>query len=134
MALVLLAHNVGVIGTLLLVPHDIGAIGIWHWCYWCLALLLFVSGIGPVSKWHQGCIAAMGTWHMAFMHSAPVSAVLCGCWLLDNNPSGVQVQVTRLVEERMLQQPSRAEAYRQYQRTTPMWFPGISTFQRKRVA
>ena len=36
-----------------------------------------------------------------------------------------QVQVTRLVEQRMLQQPSRAAAYRQYQQTTAMWFPGI---------
>ncbi|KAL3136755.1 hypothetical protein ABBQ38_005471 [Trebouxia sp. C0009 RCD-2024] len=44
------------------------------------------------------------------------------------------VQVTRLVEERMLKQPGRAAAYRQYQQTTPMWFPGVSTFQNKHVA
>lgn len=40
----------------------------------------------------------------------------------------VQVQVTRLVEQRMLQQPSRAAAYRQYQQTTAMWFPGKFCF------
>lgn len=31
--------------------------------------------------------------------------------------------VTALVEERMLKQPSRAEAYRQYQKTTSVWIP-----------
>ena len=41
----------------------------------------------------------------------------------------VQVQVTRLVEQRMLQQPNRAAAYRQYQQSTAMWFPGRGTLQ-----
>ena len=33
-------------------------------------------------------------------------------------------KVTKLVEDRMLQQKSRAQAYRRYQQTTPMWLPG----------
>lgn len=43
----------------------------------------------------------------------------------------VQVQVTRLVEQRMLQQPSRAAAYRQYQQSTAMWLPGLGTLRNR---
>lgn len=46
----------------------------------------------------------------------------------------MQVQVTRLVEDRMVQQPSRAEAYRKYQQTTAMWVPGINAFRKKQTS
>ncbi len=37
-----------------------------------------------------------------------------------------QVQVTSLVEAKMIEQPHRAAAYRRYQQTTPMWLPGVT--------
>ena len=53
---------------------------------------------------------------------------VCSVDLVSTPGLVVQVQVTRLVEQRMLQQPSRAAAYRQYQQTTAMWFPGTFCF------
>jgi len=40
--------------------------------------------------------------------------------------SFLQVQVTRLVEAKMIEQPHRAAAYRRYQQTTAMWLPGVA--------
>ncbi|KAL0017730.1 hypothetical protein WJX77_011017 [Trebouxia sp. C0004] len=41
------------------------------------------------------------------------------------------VQVTRLVETKMIEQPHRAAAYRRYQQTTPMWLPGFAALTKQ---
>ena len=55
-----------------------------------------------------------GMIYMIFFSNLLTLNVLTACVIF-------QVQVTRLVEARMMQQPSRAAAYRRYQEMTPMW-------------
>ncbi len=51
--------------------------------------------------------------------------------ILNGATSLRQVQVTRLVEAKMVEQPHRAAAYRRYQQTTPMWFPGVAALTKQ---
>ncbi|XP_057766109.1 uncharacterized protein C594.04c-like [Salvia miltiorrhiza] len=49
-------------------------------------------------------------------------------WFVGPLANGVCLGVvTRLVEERMLKEPYRAAAYRNYQKTTPIWLPCFRT-------